>query len=83
MRLYCGIDLHGNNAYVVVLDERNRALFVAAQHPAPRRVLLVGGALGRLPGELLRAGVEHVTDVPVVAIGVFTAHGEDRHSFCD
>ena len=24
MRLYCGIDLHSNNAYVAVLDERDR-----------------------------------------------------------
>ena len=39
---------------------RNAALFAAAQHPAPRRVLLVGEALGALPDELLGMGVEHV-----------------------
>lgn len=27
MRLYCGIDLHSNNAYVVVLDERDRVVY--------------------------------------------------------
>jgi transposase len=27
MRLYCGIDLHGNNAYLVVIDERDRVIF--------------------------------------------------------
>jgi transposase len=27
MRLYCGIDLHCNNAYVVVLDEHDRVIF--------------------------------------------------------
>ena len=27
MRLYCGIDLHGNNAYVVVLDEHDRVIY--------------------------------------------------------
>jgi transposase len=26
MRLYCGIDLHSNNSYVVVLDERDRVV---------------------------------------------------------
>ncbi|NQT51373.1 hypothetical protein HQ576_04950, partial [bacterium] len=41
-------------------DVRNAALFAAAQHPAPRRALLVGGALGRFPHELLQMGVEHV-----------------------
>jgi len=27
MRLYCGIDLHGNNAYLVVIDEHDRVLY--------------------------------------------------------
>ena len=27
MRLYCGIDLHSNNSYVVVLDERDQAIY--------------------------------------------------------
>jgi len=27
MRLYCGIDLHSNNAYVVVLDEQDRVVY--------------------------------------------------------
>ena len=27
MRLYCGIDLHGNNAYLVVIDEFDRVLY--------------------------------------------------------
>ena len=27
MRLYCGIDLHGNNAYLVVIDELDRVIF--------------------------------------------------------
>ena len=27
MRLYCGIDLHSNNAYVVVLDEQDRVAY--------------------------------------------------------
>lgn len=27
MRLYCGIDLHSNNSYVVVLDEQDRVVF--------------------------------------------------------
>jgi len=41
-------------------DERNQALFALAQHPAPKRVLLVGRALGRLPTALLECGVEHL-----------------------
>jgi spermidine synthase len=43
-----------------VSEVRNRALFVAAQHPSPERVLLVGGALGAFPRELLRTGVARV-----------------------
>ena len=27
MRLYCGIDLHGNNVYLVVIDEFDRVLY--------------------------------------------------------
>jgi transposase len=27
MRLYCGIDLHSNNSYLVVVDERDRVIF--------------------------------------------------------
>lgn len=27
MRLYCGIDLHGNNVYLVVIDEHDRVLY--------------------------------------------------------
>jgi len=41
-------------------DERNQALFALAQHPAPRRVLMVGRALGRLPEALLMPGVERL-----------------------
>ncbi len=37
-------------------DERNQALFALAQHRAPRRVLLVGRALGELPPALRAAG---------------------------
>ena len=28
MRLYCGIDLHSNNAYLVVLDEQDHVIYV-------------------------------------------------------
>ena len=41
-------------------DERNLALFAVAQHPAPKRVLLVGRSLGRLPAALLDCGLEHL-----------------------
>jgi len=41
-------------------DERNLALLALSQHPDPKRVLLVGHALGWLPGELLRTGIEHL-----------------------
>lgn len=42
-------------------DARNLALFVAAQHPEPRSILLVGQSLGQLPGELLAVGFDKVT----------------------
>lgn len=29
MRLYCGIDLHSNNAYLVVIDEKDQTLYAA------------------------------------------------------
>jgi len=41
-------------------DERNLALLALAQHPAPRRVLLVGRALGRLPAAFLDCGAERL-----------------------
>lgn len=41
-------------------DERNQAIFALAQHPAPRRVLLVGHSLGRLPLALLEGGIERL-----------------------
>ena len=27
MKLYCGIDLHSNNSYIVLLDEQDRVVF--------------------------------------------------------
>lgn len=41
-------------------DARNAALFAVAQHPAPRRVLLIGRALGQLPSQLLATGIERL-----------------------
>jgi spermidine synthase len=41
-------------------DERNQALLALAQHPHPKRVLLVGRALGKLPEALLEHGLEHL-----------------------
>ncbi|MCX7048345.1 MAG: hypothetical protein NTX50_23025 [Candidatus Sumerlaeota bacterium] len=41
-------------------DKRNEALFAVAQCLHPQRALLVGGALGDLPRELLAAGVAYV-----------------------
>jgi len=41
-------------------DARGLALFALAQHPAPRRVLLVGRAVGRLPRALLEAGAQQL-----------------------
>lgn len=39
----------------IPVGDRNRALLVAAQHPSPRRILLVGNGLGAFPAELSRA----------------------------
>ena len=54
MRLYCGIDLHSNNCYVVVLDEQDRVVYrgrlrndlrLILQELAPFREQLVGIAV--------------------------------------
>jgi len=66
-------------------DERNATLFALAQHPNPRRILLVGGALGRFPTELQRLSGAVVValelDPALVALAQrFTVHAEGLRS---
>jgi spermidine synthase len=49
--------------HATVRDARPLADLVACQHDAPRRALIVGGALGRFPEELARHGLERVDAV--------------------
>jgi spermidine synthase len=49
--------------HATVRDSRPLADLVACQHDAPRRALVVGGALGRFPEELARHGLERVDAV--------------------
>jgi len=54
MRLYCGIDLHSNNSYIVILDEKDQVVFkkrlandllVILQHMSPYKSSIVGVAV--------------------------------------
>ena len=55
MRLYCGIDLHSNNAYVSVIDEQDN---VAYQKRLPTDLGLVLEALGPFAEQLVGVVVE-------------------------
>ncbi|MBI4863754.1 MAG: hypothetical protein HY815_26360 [Candidatus Riflebacteria bacterium] len=58
-------------------DLRPFADLCATLHPAPRRALLVGGALGRLPEELMRHDLERVDAVELdgLLFDLARAHG--------
>jgi hypothetical protein len=38
---YCGIDLHGNNNWLVIIDEKDRVLYSRRQANDLSRILLV------------------------------------------
>ncbi len=55
MRLYCGIDLHGNNAYLVVIDEHDRVIF---GRRLPNDLAVILAALDPYRSQLVGAVVE-------------------------
>jgi transposase len=55
MRLYCGIDLHSNNAYLVILDEQDRVL---ARARLPNELTGIVAALEPYRSELAGVVVE-------------------------
>ena len=55
MRLYCGIDLHSNNSYLVVLDEQDRAVY---QRRLRNELELILGELAPFAEQLVGTVVE-------------------------
>ena len=55
MRLYCGIDLHSNNSYVVVLDEQDRVIY---QRRLPNDLELILRELAPFSEQLVGIAVE-------------------------
>jgi transposase len=55
MRLYCGIDLHSSNAYVVVLDERDRVLY---RRRLPNELAVILAELSSYQAQLVGIAVE-------------------------
>jgi len=55
MRLYCGIDLHSNNSFVVVLDEQDRAVY---RRRLRNDLQLILGELSRFSEQLVGIAVE-------------------------
>jgi transposase len=55
MRLYCGIDLHSNNAYVVVLDEHDRVLY---RRRLPNELAVILAELSAYQAQLVGIAVE-------------------------
>jgi transposase len=55
MRLYCGIDLHGNNAYLVVIDEFDRVLY---RRRLPNDLAAILAALSSYQAQLVGIVVE-------------------------
>jgi len=55
MRLYCGIDLHSNNAYVAVLDERDRVLY---RRRLPNELAVILAELSSYQAQLVGIAVE-------------------------
>jgi transposase len=55
MSYYCGIDLHSNNSYVVVLDEEDRAHY---ERRLPNDLAVIEASLSRFAGDLSGVVVE-------------------------
>ena len=55
MRLYCGIDLHSNNSYVIVLNEQDRVL---CRHRLPNDLQQILQELAPFSGQLAGIAVE-------------------------
>jgi len=55
MRLYCGIDLHSNNAYTVVHDEQDRVVY---RRRLPTQLELIVGELAPFKEQLVGVAVE-------------------------
>ncbi len=55
MTLYCGIDLHGNNSVVAVLDEHDHTVY---EQRLPNDLATIVGVLLRYQAELAACVVE-------------------------